>query len=293
MATSIKLEAHAKINLTLDVLGKRQDGYHDVEMIMQQISLHDLVTVTIRQDQKIMIQSSDPFVPIDETNLAYKAARLMQETFSLPVGFDIYIEKHIPIAAGLAGGSTDAAAVMKGINHLLQLTDATHLEELGVNIGADVPFCIRGGAAIARGLGEELETIQGLRHTWLLLVKPNFGVATKEVYMALNINDIKERPDTKKMVEALKQGNKHHMMSLLCNVLETATLVKYPEVNALKKQMISFGADGVLMSGSGPTVFGFFKNENRMKHALHNMKRFYPQSYMVMTYNGEIPNKGE
>jgi len=263
------------------------------EMIMQQISLHDVVTITMRQDREISIQSSDPFVPTDDSNLAYKAARLMQDTFSLSRGFDIYIEKYIPIAAGLAGGSTDAAAVMKGINHLLELTDEAHLEDLAVRIGADVPFCIRGGTAIARGLGEKLETIQGLRHTWLLLVKPNFGVATKEVYMALNINNIKERPNTQSMVEALKQNNKHHMMMLLCNVLETATLIKYPEVNALKKQMISFGADGVLMSGSGPTVFGFFKNENRLKHAYNNMKRFYPQSYIVMTYNGEIPNKGE
>jgi len=293
MATSVTLQAHAKINLTLDVLGKRQDGYHDVEMIMQQISLHDVITITKREDQEIFIHSSDPFVPTDDSNLAYKAALLMQEAFSLTVGFDIYIEKYIPIAAGLAGGSTDAAAVMKGINDLLNLTDTMHLEALGMKIGADVPFCIRGGAAIARGLGEKLETIQGLKHRWLLLVKPNFGVATKEVYMALNIADIKEKPNTQKMVEALKENDKRHVTALLCNVLETATLKKYPEVNALKRQMRSFGADGVLMSGSGPTVFGLFKNENRIKHAFNNMKRFYPQSYIVMTYNEEIPNKGE
>lgn len=295
MPKTITKNAYAKINLTLDVLGKRADGYHEVEMIMQQIDLYDVITVAIRpNDRNIVITSTDAFIPTNESNLAYRAAVLMQETYNLNVGFDIHIEKHIPVAAGLAGGSTDAAATMTAINDLLDLSRPKEaLEALGTRIGADVPFCIRGGCAIARGIGEKLESIRGLEHTWLLLVKPSFGVSTKEVYTNLKIEEISEHPKTLSMVDALKEQSRVNVLRQLGNVLETSTLKLYPSVKTLKDQMKAYGADATLMSGSGPTVFGFYKNHKRTLNAYHNMKKYYPQSYVVMTYNGEKSHKGD
>ncbi|MDK2867858.1 MAG: 4-diphosphocytidyl-2-C-methyl-D-erythritol kinase [Clostridiales bacterium] len=295
MTEAVTVKAHAKINLTLDVIGKRPDGYHDVEMIMQQISLHDVVTISLRdEDSQIHLTNTVSHLPTDSTNLAYRAAMLMREAYGIQSGFNIHIEKHIPVAAGLAGGSTDAAAVITGIAKLMALpAETASLETIGLKIGADVPFCIRGGCAIARGLGEILEPIKGLDYAWLLLVKPNFGVSTKEVYGNLDLSAIETRPNTQAMVAALRDNQRVTVVSELCNVLETVTIKRYPEVAAIKKQLVSFGAEGVLMSGSGPTVFGFFKDLNRAKLAHKKMKRFYHQSYIVTTYNGEIPHKGE
>ena len=290
MTTKVAIKARAKINLTLDVIGKRPDGYHDVEMIMQQINLFDLVTISKREgDADIVITSSDLFLPKNEGNLAYLAAKQMMTQFNLPTGFDIHIEKNIPVSAGLAGGSTDAAAVIVGISMLMdENVPLEMLETIGLRIGADVPFCIRGNCCIARGLGEKLEPIQGLSQMWIVLVKPNFGVSTKEVYTHLNLEEVKEKPDTQAMVQALLTQDKNKIVNNLCNVLETVTLKRYPEVEHLKSQLVSFGADGVLMSGSGPTVFGLFKNLNRAKLAHKNIKRFFNQSYIVTAYNGEI-----
>jgi 4-diphosphocytidyl-2-C-methyl-D-erythritol kinase len=295
MTKAVTVKAHAKINLTLDVIGKRSDGYHDVEMIMQQISLYDVVTITRREaDERICLTSTAAHLPTDASNLAYRAAERMRMAFDIHSGFDIHIEKNIPVAAGLAGGSTDAAAVIVGIAELMALpATGEALEAIGLSIGADVPFCIRGGCAIARGLGELLEPIKGLDYVWLLLVKPNFGVSTKEVYGNLDLAAIETRPNTQAMVAALRDNQRVTVVSELCNVLETVTLKRYPEVAAIKKQLVSYGAEGVLMSGSGPTVFGFFKDLNRAKLAHKKVKRFYHQSYIVTTYNGEIPHKGD
>ncbi|MBS7526573.1 4-(cytidine 5'-diphospho)-2-C-methyl-D-erythritol kinase [Fusibacter paucivorans] len=295
MTAAVTVKAHAKINLTLDVIGKRTDGYHDVEMIMQQISLHDVVTISQRhEDLAINLTSTVSHLPTDSTNLAYRAAMLMREVYGIQSGFNIHIEKHIPVAAGLAGGSTDAAAVITGIAKLMALpVETASLEAVGLKIGADVPFCIRGGCVIARGLGEILEPIKGLEYVWLLLVKPNFGVSTKEVYGNLDLSAIKAKPNTQAMVAAIRDNQRMTVISELCNVLETVTIKRYPEVGMIKKQLVSFGAEGVLMSGSGPTVFGFFKDLNRAKLAHKKMKRFYHQSYIVTTYNGEISHKGD
>ncbi len=282
----VQLKARAKINLTLDVLSRRENGYHDVEMLMQQINLYDNVTVNMNRTGEIKLTCTDVFLPVDEKNIAFQAAKLMQEKFSIKEGFDIHIEKQIPIAAGLAGGSTDAAAVIKAINQLCELDLTTDkLQEIGFKLGADVPFCFLEGCALAKGLGEILEPVRGFEHAWMVLVKPSFGVSTKEVYTGLDLDAIKERPETAKMVEALKEQNKRVILSGLCNVLETVTLNLYPKVSEIKEILTSYGAEGILMSGSGPTVFGFFSSYERAKKAHKKLKKQYPQSYVVSTYN--------
>ncbi len=285
----ITLRAHAKINLTLDVVGKRDNGYHDVEMIMQQVDLYDLVTVSrIEDSNEIKLTCSDVFLPTDQMNIAYRAAHLMQELNELKCGFEIHIEKHIPIAAGLAGGSTDAAAVIKGINRLCNLNlSAEAMKEIGLKLGADVPFCIQGNCAIARGLGEQLEPIKGLKHAFIVLIKPNFGVSTKEIYQNLKWETIEKHPDTMAMVSALADDNRYLVNHLLCNVLETVTFERYPRVHMLKQFVKRYGPDGILMSGSGPTIFAIYKNYDRAKHAVKSLKKHFPQTYLVMTHNAE------
>ncbi|HAS72818.1 MAG TPA: 4-(cytidine 5'-diphospho)-2-C-methyl-D-erythritol kinase [Clostridiales bacterium UBA8960] len=283
---SIQIKARAKINLTLDVLGRRENGYHDVEMIMQQINIYDVITIKKTSSHEIKLTCSDAFLPLDEKNLAYKAAKVMSETFNLNVGFEIHIEKNIPIAAGLAGGSTDAAAVIKGINALCELDlPLEKQQEIGFTLGADVPFCFMEGCAIARGLGELLTPIRGFEHAWMVLVKPSFGVSTKDVYTNFDFGKVKRRPDTWGMVKALEGQNRHEILSGLCNVLETVTLNMHPKVSDIKALLASFGSEGVLMSGSGPTVFGVFSSYERAKTAHKKLKKHYPQSFVVSTYN--------
>lgn len=283
---SIHLKARAKINLTLDVVGKRANGYHDVEMIMQQVSLYDEISVKKRRDSDIVLTCSEPYLPVDESNIAYKAARLMKDTFDLTEGFDIHIVKNIPICAGLAGGSTDAAATLKAINSLCALgLSQEKLMELGLKLGADVPFCLLEGAAIARGLGEELTPIEGLKGAFMLLVKPNFGVSTQTVYQNLKLESLTERPDTQAMLQAISENKLYQVASLLSNVLESVTLEMHPEVAGIKSLLKGHGAIGALMSGSGPTVFGLFKDQDRAKKAYKKLKKLYPQTYLVVSHH--------
>lgn len=285
--SSVQIKARAKINLTLDVLGRRENGYHDVEMIMQQINLYDLVTVEKSDSDGITLTCSDFFLPVDERNLAYRAAQIMRERFSIPSGFKIHIEKHIPIAAGLAGGSTDAAAVISGINRVCQLELTTQqMQDIGFTLGADIPFCFMEGCAIARGLGEILTPIRGFEHAWMVLVKPGFGVSTKDVYTGLDLSAVTKRPDTNAMILALNDQKRKEIIAGLCNVLETVTLALHPKVAEIKAMLTSYGADGVLMSGSGPTVFAIFGSYEKAKTAHKKIKKHYPQSYVVSTYNG-------
>lgn len=286
---SITLKAYAKINLTLDVIGKRPDGYHLVQMIMQQIDLHDEITLS-RKENGITLASDSVYIPADPQNLAWRAVTLMQETLGLDQGVHIAIRKQIPVAAGLAGGSTDAAAVIHGYSALCGLS--LTLEEkmaLGLRLGADVPFCLMGGAALAEGIGERLTPIGGLKDGWLVICKPNFGVSTREVYTSLCWDQVKHHPDTAAMLSALESGPVYSIAPLLGNVLEEVTLKKYPEVKQLKDKMLQYGAEGALMSGSGPTVFGLFRNAEKAKNASANLKRFYRQTYVVKT----ITSQGE
>lgn len=275
------VKAPAKINLTLDVLSKRPDGYHEVEMIMTTVDLADRVGLESRKDKEIIIHSTNNFVPDDQRNLAYQAAKLLQDTYEINEGVSITIDKQIPIAAGLAGGSSDAAATLKGLNELwnLQLS-VDRLAELGAEIGSDVPYCVYGGTAIARGRGEKIEHIDAPPNCWVVLAKPTIGVSTAAVYGGLKIDGL-EHPNTPEMVQAITEGNYEKMCSNIGNVLESVTLKLHPEVQSIKDQMSRFGADAVLMSGSGPTVFGLVSNEARTTRIVNGLRGFCDEVYAV------------
>lgn len=285
----ISIKAYAKINLTLDVIGKQADGYHLVQMIMQQIDLYDEITL-VAQEKGIRLTSDSAFIPENPQNLAWRAVSLMQEALGIDRGVHIAIRKQIPVAAGLAGGSTDAAAVIHGYAALcgLSLTLSEKMA-LGLKLGADVPFCLMGGAALAEGIGERLTPIPGLKDGWIVVCKPNFGVSTREIYTALEWEQIEKHPDTAGMLKALEGGTAQSITPFLGNVLEDVTCRKYPEVKAVKDKMLQYGAEGALMSGSGPTVFGLFRNAEKARNARENLKRFYRQTYAIKT----ITSQGE
>lgn len=287
----IDIRAYAKVNLTLDVIGKRADGYHLVQMIMQQIDLYDEISLS-RSVDGISLQSDSAYVPENPQNLAWRAVSLMQKELGLQDGVHINIRKQIPVAAGLAGGSTDAAAVIHGYAELcgVRLTLSEKMA-LGLKLGADVPFCLMGGAALAEGIGEILTPVAGLRDSWLVVCKPNFGVSTKEIYSALKWEQISRHPETENMLKALEDGGIHGIAPLLANVLEPVTCERYPEVRTLKDKMLQYGADGTLMSGSGPTVFGIFKSAEKARSACANLKRFYRQTYAVKTITSQGDKK--
>ncbi|WZL73552.1 4-(cytidine 5'-diphospho)-2-C-methyl-D-erythritol kinase [Clostridiaceae bacterium 35-E11] len=282
----IKVRGRAKINISLDVIGKREDGYHEVKMIMQQIDLYD--EILIRKTEKgIVLETNCPFIPADEGNIAYKAAKLMMDRYPTNGGVYIYIDKKIPVAAGLAGGSTNAAAVMIGLNKLWGINeDKKTLMEAGVALGADVPFCILGGAALAEGIGEKLTPIQGLKQ-WVVLCKPNISVSTAAVYGNLDAANIQEHPRTDLILGALNQEDGQTVADNLCNVLEPVTEKMHPIIKDIKRKMLECHAMGSLMSGSGPTVFGLFKDYNKARKAYENLSKIYHQVYVVKTYNGE------
>lgn len=279
------LKAYAKVNLTLDVVGKLPNGYHEVRMIMQQLDLHDNVTLT-PIESGIQLKTNSHFIPTDQRNIAYKAAKLMISRYNITSGIHIMIDKMIPVSAGLAGGSTDAAAVIKGMNSLFKLNLSLEEQmELGLELGADVPFCIMGGAALAEGIGEKLTPIDGLKDGWIVLAKPNIGVSTKEVYQKLEWDKIQKHPNTENMLSAIDNGDVYMVTEELCNVLEEVTIKLYPAVKDLKNRFVEYGAFGVLMSGSGPSVFGFFKSYDKAKKAQKNLSRTYNQAYLVSTVN--------
>ncbi|MDN4527439.1 4-(cytidine 5'-diphospho)-2-C-methyl-D-erythritol kinase [Fictibacillus fluitans] len=277
----ISIKAPAKINLSLDVLGKRKDGYHEVKMIMTTVDLADRVELTLLEENKITIESTGGFVPLDQRNLAYQAAMLLKETFGVKKGVGIHISKNIPVAAGLAGGSSDAAATLKGLNELWELgLSIDEVAVLGAKIGSDVSFCVYGGTAIATGRGEHIEHIKPPPPCWVLLAKPPIGVSTAEVYRKLDVQNI-EHPDIDAMVRAIDTYDYEAVCSQLGNVLETVTLPLYPEVKQIKDQMSRLGADGVLMSGSGPTVFGLFQHESRVNRVYNGLRGFCTEVYAV------------
>lgn len=258
----ICIDARAKVNLTLDVLHKRQDGYHEVEMIMQSINLKDRVVVEkiCRPHIEILVENSK--LPTDQRNLAFKAAKIMMDEFNLERGVKITLHKEIPLAAGLAGGSSDAAAVILAINELFDIKKTKEeLMPLGKCIGADVPFCLLGGTALATGIGEQLRVLDPVPNFGILLIKPPYTVSTREVYSRLNIKNIQDRPNTKAMLESIKRQDIQGIAHGLCNVLEEVTFTLHPELKNIKEQLLKRGALGSLMSGSGPTVFGIFESK--------------------------------
>ena len=275
------VKAPAKINLTLDVLYKRPDNYHEVEMIMTTVDLADRIGLEPRTDGQIKIISTDRFVPNDERNFAYQAAKLLKDTYGITEGVSIKIDKEIPIAAGLAGGSSDAAATLRGLNEMWNLNlTMDELAEHGAKIGSDVSFCIYGGTALATGRGEKIKELSAPPTCWVVLAKPKIGVSTADVYGGLKLEGIKH-PDTKQMIEAIETQDYELLCKCLGNVLETVTFKLHPEVITIKEQMQRFGADAVLMSGSGPTVFGLVDSETRATRIYNGLRGFCEEVYTV------------
>jgi len=275
------VKAPAKINLSLDVLYKRDDGYHELEMVMTTVDLADRLELELLNDDRIIIYSQTRFVPDDDRNLAYKAAKLLKDRFNIKSGASITIEKNIPVAAGLAGGSSDAAAVLRGMNKLWDLgLTLDELAELGAEIGSDVSFCVYGGTALAKGRGEIITPLPPPPNCWVVLAKPAIGVSTAEVYEHLNLNEV-IHPNTKAMVDAIDQGDYRGICANLGNVLESVTFKYFPRVKHLKENMKRFGADAVLMSGSGPTVFALVQHDSRMQRLYNGLRGYCHQVYAV------------
>lgn len=259
----ISLQAYAKINLGLDVIRKREDGYHEVKMIMQSISLADTLVLRSCSGGNILLRADSPTetpeVPMDESNLVYKAIRMLKEEFQIEEGIEAVLSKRIPVAAGMAGGSTDAAAALKGMNQLFSLgLSEEELRNRGVKLGADIPYCIMGGTALAEGIGERLMPLPELPACYILIVKPPISVSTAFVYGNLKLQELSEHPDIDGMVEAIQEQNLQGVIDRMGNVLETVTIPAYPEIAVIKNIMLEYGAEQSLMSGSGPTVFGIF-----------------------------------
>ncbi len=278
----ITLNAHAKINLSLDVLNKRDDGYHNLKMIMQTLQLHDIITIQ-EIESGIEIECEAPYVPTNNSNIAYKAAERVIQKYGLSVGVRIKIEKRIPVAAGLAGGSTDAAAVLKGINELFGLgMDQNSLMDIGKTIGADVPYCIVGGTALAEGIGEIITPLPKMDAIPVILIKPRFGVSTASVFKSLQIDKIADRPKTDMLINALENRDIKFIGKNLCNVLESVTVERYPLIDKIKKDLVARGSIGSIMSGSGPTVFGLFEDDETAKKAYSKLNK--NRNDCILTY---------
>ncbi len=263
----ITLNAYAKINLSLDVVGRLANGYHEVRMIMQTVGIHDTLKFE-KTEGEIVLSSDAGELPLGEDNLIYKAARLVKETYGISGGVKVHLEKRIPVAAGMAGGSTDAAATLKAMNALYDLGLSEEvLCGLGVRLGADVPYCIMGGTALSEGIGEVLTKLAPMPKCVLLVAKPDINVSTKEVYQALDSQSVPWHPDVDGMRQAIEEGELEGIYLRLGNVLETVTVAKHPIVSEIKQEMLGNGALGSLMSGSGPSVFGIFDDEEKARAA--------------------------
>ncbi|HJC42093.1 MAG TPA: 4-(cytidine 5'-diphospho)-2-C-methyl-D-erythritol kinase [Candidatus Mediterraneibacter gallistercoris] len=269
----IELKALAKINLGLDVLGKRENGYHDVRMIMQSIYLYDEVKIEKKDTPEIEVVSNLNFLPTGEDNIAYKAARLLQEEFKISDGVKITLKKHIPVAAGLAGGSSNAAAVLFGMNRMFRLgLSQKSLMERGVKLGADVPYCIMRGTVLAEGIGEELHKLPAMPKCTVLIAKPPVSVSTKTVYEALDSKEITEHPDIDGIIEGLERQDLKKIAGCMGNVLEDVTIPMHPVIDEIKQVMKDCGALGAMMSGSGPTVFGLFESRAGARDAQRRIR---------------------
>lgn len=269
---SIVIKAMAKVNLGLDVLRRRENGYHDVKMVMQTVNLHDTLTITKREDTQIVITTNAGELPLSEDNLIYKAARLLFEEAGNECGVSVHLDKQIPIAAGMAGGSTDAAATLVGLNELFKFGfNKGELARVGVKIGADVPYCIYGGTYLSEGIGEVLTKLPDAPDCFVVIAKPEIGVSTKYVYENLHVETIEKHPDIDGMVDAIKAGSLDGVTAKMENILENVTVKRYPEIARMKACLEENGAEKALMSGSGPTVFGIFKEEEKAKNALDRL----------------------
>lgn len=281
-------KAYAKINIALDVIGKREDGYHLLKMIMQTVDIYDVIDLKKNNNRTINITCNKHYVPVDERNLAYKAAKLFKDEFKIKSGVDIYIKKNIPVSAGMAGGSTDAATVLYLMNKEFNTNiPIEKLKKIALKIGADVPYCIEGGTALCEGIGEKITKLQSFNNKILVIVKPNFGVSTKEVYKSLDINKIYKHVCTEKIIRAMYEDDLEFIAKNMKNVLENVTLSKYKTLKQIKEEMLKLGALGSMMSGSGPTIFGFFDDMLTAQRCFEAIKEKYKYRdiYLTRTIN--------
>lgn len=268
-----QIKAYAKINLGLDVIGKLPNGYHEVKMVMQTVGIYDVLTLE-KAESGITVITDSKELPTDENNLVYKAAKLMKEKYNIQEGIRIHLQKNIPISAGMAGGSTDAAAAMKGISRLFGLeAGLEEMFDMGVAIGADVPYCVIGGTALAEGIGEKLTPLEMAPECYVLVAKPDIDVSTRYVYEHLDIAKIEHHPDIDGMVEAINVGSLQGILDRMDNVLESVTIPAYPVIDDIKRRMKELGAVNSLMSGSGPTVFGIFLEERTAQEAMEQLQQ--------------------
>ena len=298
MIKHLSLKAYGKINLGLDVLRRREDGYHDVRMIMQTVGIFDRVDLIWKEEPGIQVETNLYYLPTNENNLVYKAAKLLMDEFQVQEGLLIRLRKFIPVAAGMAGGSSDAAAVLFGVNKMFRLGLTTEeLMERGVKIGADVPYCILRGTALSEGIGEVLTGLSPVPQCQVLVAKPGINVSTKFVYENLHANDLRpeQHPDIDGMIRAIKAQDLQGIADKLGNVLETVTVKEYPVIQEIKDKMLEFGAIGSLMSGSGPTVFGLFTNPKAAQEAYEELRYgessgLAKQVYLTNFYNQKEEN---
>lgn len=287
----ISLKALAKINLGLDVVRRREDGYHEVRMVMQTIHLFDRLNIEKTKKAGISIKTNLFFLPVNENNLIYKAGKLLMDEFNITEGVSVELDKRIPVAAGMAGGSTDAAAMLYGMNRIFDLgLSMQELKDRGVKIGADVPYCLMRGTALAEGIGEKLKSLPPMIKCPVLIAKPQISVSTKFVYENLRLDENTVHPDIDALIQDIKDKDLHEVCNHMGNVLETVTIPNYPIIDEIKKKMMNSGAIGAMMSGSGPTVFGLFEDEETARKAYKEMKKseLAKQVYLTDIYNNRI-----
>lgn len=293
MIKHLSLKAYGKINLGLDVLRRRDDGYHEVRMIMQTVGIYDRIDLIYKETPGITVETNLYYLPDNENNLVYKAAKLLMDEFHVQKGVHIRLRKYIPVAAGMAGGSSDAAAVLFGVNNMFSLGLTTEqLMDRGVKIGADVPYCVMRGTALSEGIGEILTPLPVPPQCQVLIAKPGISVSTKFVYENLHANELRpeQHPDIDGMMEAIKQKDLYGIADRFGNVLENVTIPAYPVIQEIKDLMLEQGAIGALMSGSGPTVFGLFTNPKAAAKAHEEMRfgagaELAKQVYLTNFYN--------
>lgn len=279
----IDVMSYAKINLTLDVLRKREDGYHELKMIMHTVSLFDSINIR-RSEKGIFLKTNLKYLPTDKRNIAYAAAQLFLEKAGISDGVAMNIKKTIPVAAGLAGGSSNAAAVLVGLNQMYGgIFTEDELCKMGEQLGSDVPFCIAGGCALCEGRGEILTQLPDLASTTFLIAKPPVRVSTADVYSNLKADKLSEHPDTDGVIDAIGRGDKEAVAVRMFNVLETVTATRHPEIKRMKQEMIDMGATGSVMSGSGPTVIGLFKDKKLANDARIFMQKKHCDAFVVHT----------
>lgn len=271
-------KAYGKLNLSLDIVGKRSDGYHLVRMIMQTVNLYDVLEFTKTKESGIILTTNRSDLPTNQDNLIYRAASLLMKNYSIQQGVRIHLEKHIPVAAGMAGGSADCAATLSGINTLFSLGLSTEdLMKFGTSLGADVPYCLLGGTALSEGIGEILTPLPDVPSCKVLLIKPDIDISTKWVYTTLDWKSLTLHPDVDGMIANLHTKNLTGITSKLSNVLETVTIPAHPIIQEIKETMLELGADNSLMSGSGPTVFGLYSDKILVQSAYQQCITRYPK----------------